>query len=713
MKKRSLVKMTIIRLIILAVVILVGTSVIVGVQYYNKMTEENRMIAQSFTRVATYEIDQDLIDESVKHKDLLIDWFNSQGLIPDTDLSADEIRLLKEWNRIYIFFSEVILSNQNFRSFQVMLPDYLEATVLLSVKTDGETVAFGKPFTSRPYRDAEEEFGKRILEADFDEYSASAEMSITREGDELIETAFFPVLDDNDISIAFCEMDLSITEVRTEILRMAFSIAAMVFIILAVGMIIYYYSIRKEVIRPVLQLEQTASGIVDKLKNGESTQSIDIHTGNEIDSLARSFENMEENLRSYIEENNAITAEKGRISAELNMAAKIQADMLPAVFPAFPDRKEFDLFASMTPAKEVGGDFYDFFLTDKDTLVLVIADVSEKGVPAALFMMRTMLMIESMASGTRSPSAILGSVNNKLCDNNESGMFVTIWLGILDLRSGILKAANAGHEYPIIRYPGGQFELFKDRHSFMAGARKNIYYKEYELELLPDTTIFLYTDGVPEAKNTENEMFRLPATVDALNRVPDGTPEELLCAVNTAVREFVKDAEQFDDLTMLCLHYNGFAEKDSSVAIEQEISVGASEENIMKVREFINDVLRSADCPPKIEKRINVAAEELMGNIVMYAYEDSSLPDAEKTIDVRIRITGNPSEAAIMFMDRGMPFDPLAKKDPKVDLEASKRIEGGLGIYISKKFMDHIHYEYRNGRNVLTIIKRLEEGEGK
>ena len=280
-------------------------------------------------------------------------------------------------------------------------------------------------------------------------------------------------------------------------------------------------------------------------------------TGDEIEILANTFGKLSDQMEEYLRHILAMTAEKERVGTELALATRIQADMLPNKFPAFPDRQEFHVFASMTPAKEVGGDFYDFFFVDDDRLALVMADVSGKGIPAAMFMMMAKNMIQNQAMAGHSPQEVLGTVNQLICENNKEEMFVTVWFGILDLASGILTAANAGHEYPVIKTPDGPFEVFKDKHGFVLGTMEGIRYKEYELHLEPGAKLFVYTDGLSEAQNSEEELFGRNRIVQALNSAMDEPPEGLLRAVDEAVGEFVGDAEQFDDLTMLCVEYSG------------------------------------------------------------------------------------------------------------------------------------------------------------
>ncbi len=260
--------------------------------------------------------------------------------------------------------------------------------------------------------------------------------------------------------------------------------------------------------------------------------------------------------REQMEQENMIK-EQERIVKELSTARQIQKSVLPHIFPPFPDRAEIDLFATMDPAKDVGGDFYDFYFIDEDHLCLVIADVSGKGIPAALFMMLSKRILEDLARQEPTPSTILEKTNDLLCDNNQAEMFVTVWLGILEISTGKLTAANAGHEFPAICEKGGSFELYKDTHGFVVGGMEGVHYKGYDLQLNPGDKLFVYTDGVPEATDGSGEMFGTDRMITALRSCTDNTPEEILQGVRNAVDSFVGDAEQFDDLTMMCLEYKG------------------------------------------------------------------------------------------------------------------------------------------------------------
>ena len=255
-----------------------------------------------------------------------------------------------------------------------------------------------------------------------------------------------------------------------------------------------------------------------------------------------------------VRERQALALEKERIGAELELANRIQASALPKELPS---RKEFSIYASMTPAKMVGGDFYDFFMIDEEHLGLVIADVSGKGVPAALFMMVSSALIRQTTAGQYSPAGILQSVNHQICSRNPEEMFVTVWLGILETATGKLTAANAGHEYPMLKRAGERFELLKDRHGLVVGAMDGVPYRDYEVKLEPGAKLFVYTDGVSEAVNESLVQFGTDRILESLRSSEEGTPREILEAVNHAVNEFAGDAPQFDDLTMMCVEYKG------------------------------------------------------------------------------------------------------------------------------------------------------------
>ena len=313
----------------------------------------------------------------------------------------------------------------------------------------------------------------------------------------------------------------------------------------------------KRITKPLNTITERIAAL--KGENLEFKMEDTYRTGDEIEVLAESFADLSHRTVEYMDQVKTATAEKERISTELHMAKRIQESMLPHLFPPFPDRKEFDLYATMDPARDVGGDFYDFFLVDPDHLCMVMADVSGKGIPAALFMMISKTILQNCAMLGKSAGTVLEKTNEALCSNNQTEMFVTVWIGILEISTGKMTCSNAGHEYPVMytREGDGAFSLIKDRHGFVIGGMECTKYKEYELQMKPGDKLFVYTDGVPEATDCSGKMFTTEQMVQTLNTVKDGSPEEVLATVQEAVGEFVGEAEQFDDLTMLCLEYKG------------------------------------------------------------------------------------------------------------------------------------------------------------
>ena len=286
-------------------------------------------------------------------------------------------------------------------------------------------------------------------------------------------------------------------------------------------------------------------------------------TGDEIEVLAESFAKQSARTALYIEQIQRVTAEKERIGAELDMASRIQGSQLPNLFPPFPDRKEFSLYASMDPAKEVGGDFYDFFMIDEDHMGFVIADVSGKGVPAALLMMVSRVLIKSGLQNGKSPAETLASVNNQLCESNDEEFFVTVWLAVLELSTGNGIAANAGHEHPVLRRAGGKYELQVYRHSLAVGVMKDVPFRQHGFHLNPGDSFFVYTDGVPEATDRNSELYGTGRMLEALNRDADAEPDQVLANLTADINRFVDGAEQFDDITMLGFRYRGPVAGDS------------------------------------------------------------------------------------------------------------------------------------------------------
>lgn len=289
---------------------------------------------------------------------------------------------------------------------------------------------------------------------------------------------------------------------------------------------------------------------------------LNIRTGDEIQALSEAIKTMELEINEYIQDLTTVTAEKERIGAELNVATQIQADMLPRIFPAFPEREEFDVYATMNPAKEVGGDFYDFFLVDDDHLAVVIADVSGKGVPAALFMVIAKTLIKNHAQNQEAPGTVFTQTNEQLCEGNDAGLFVTGWMGVLEISTGKFVYVNAGHNPPLLKRAGGTFEWLKSRPGFVLAGMEGVRYRENTLQLEPGDRLYLYTDGVTEATNSREELFGDERLQNALNEYMDLPVEQFLPKIKECIDAFVGGADQFDDITMLALDYQSKGETE-------------------------------------------------------------------------------------------------------------------------------------------------------
>ena len=346
----------------------------------------------------------------------------------------------------------------------------------------------------------------------------------------------------------------SIIEERNSFVRKVLITMILVAAAVSLGQVFY---LGRRLLHPLQIITKEASRFASENEMRDEKLSSVIKNRDEIGQLARAIDQMEEQIQSYVEKITSITAEEEKMRTELSLAARIQLEALPGTFPAFPDRNEFDIYASMKPAKDVGGDFYDFFLVDDDHLCLVIADVSGKGIPAALFMMVSRTILANIAMMVMSPKEVLEKANEAICANNKEEMFVTVWLGILEISTGKVTAANAGHEYPVLKKPDQDFEILIDKHGFVLGGMEEVKYREYEFDMEPGSKLFLYTDGLPEATDNEQNMFGVELMMDALNESLNLSTKEILDHMKGRVDGFVGSAPQFDDLTMLCIEYFG------------------------------------------------------------------------------------------------------------------------------------------------------------
>jgi serine phosphatase RsbU (regulator of sigma subunit) len=378
------------------------------------------------------------------------------------------------------------------------------------------------------------------------------------EGDMDVAGAWQPVYSGDEICAIIGVSETYIELTFKAIPTVAVLIIAMVLIFIFLDMWILHL-LKKNVVAPVKEEEEAVVEYMVGKDTASTIEKLDkIRSKNEIESLARNFSSMVEELHRHVEHIREMTVEQERIGTELNVAKQIQAGMLPSVFPPYPDRHEFDLYASMAPAKEVGGDFYDFFFVDEDRIMLVIGDVSGKGVPAALFMAISKTIIRNRALTSDSLSELIEQTNKTLCENNEESMFVTIWIALINLKTGKVKTVNAGHEDPAIRRAGGSYELDVYPHDVVLGLIPDAGpFVERVFMLEPGDSIFVYTDGVPEAVNPKEEFLGCDRMIKALNTDPDRNVEDTIEGMTQSIADFASGADRFDDVTMLCFKYFG------------------------------------------------------------------------------------------------------------------------------------------------------------
>lgn len=385
-----------------------------------------------------------------------------------------------------------------------------------------------------------------------------------------------------------------------------------------------------------------------------------------------------------------LSTEKMRSQAELDVASHIQSSVLPTVFPPYPDHQEFSIYANMVTAKEVGGDFYDFFFTDERHLVIIIADVSGKGVPASLFMMTARTLIKSIAMSGASVEDVFYKANDSLCENNEAEMFVTAWMGKLDIYSGHLTFVNAGHNPPLWFHQNAPFTFMDTyRRSLMLGVREHVVYHKNEIDLYEEDTLYLYTDGVSEANNHEGQLYGEERLKRCLNECKKQTPESYLAAVHEDVNVFVNGATQFDDITMLAVQIK---------QLKEVLHVHVAAANMQQVTAFVEDYLQQASCEQKVIHEALLSVDEIFSNIVKYSEANEAV----------VTCFASQDEVTISFMDDGLQYNPLEEDIPDIDVDLSQRRIGGLGIHVVKNVMDTMDYAYLEGRNVLKIQKRCQ-----
>lgn len=456
-------------------------------------------------------------------------------------------------------------------------------------------------------------------------------------------------------------------------------------LVFAVLFVFIYILIKRVIINNIKKINDTLSQITE----GDLNVVVDVRSNEEFSSLSDDINLTVSALKKYIAEAAA------RIDKELEYAKQIQLSALPTNFPSVED---YRIFAQMIAAKEVGGDFYDFYKLSDTTIAILVADVSGKGIPAAMFMMTAKTIIKDLAERRLPVNEIFTKANEKLCENNESGMFVTAWMGILDITTGKMQFANAGHNPPLIKRNNGTFEYLKTRAGFVLAGMEGICYRTGEFTLQPGDRLFLYTDGVTEATNTNNILYGEERLQSFMIQNFDKEPKELLESLKNNIDEFVGEAPQFDDITMLIFDYK--PQDGGDVMVSKTFP--AKIEMLGEVISFVEEKLEIHECAMKTQTAICVAVEEIFVNIANYAYGDGV-----GDVTISIGFDEESRMATFRISDKGVPFNPLNKPDPDTTLSVEEREIGGLGIYITKKTMDEVNYTFENEENILTMIKKI------
>jgi sigma-B regulation protein RsbU (phosphoserine phosphatase) len=395
-----------------------------------------------------------------------------------------------------------------------------------------------------------------------------------------------------------------------------------------------------------------------------------------------------------------IEAQKARMQEELNVGRDIQMSMVPQTFPPFPDRNEFSVYAALHPAREVGGDFYDFFFIDENRICVCVGDVSGKGVPAALFMAVAQTLIKSRACDDASTASIVTHVNNELAKNNKAYMFVTLFIGILDIQTGELVYTNGGHNPPYVKRRNGDIKRIDSKHGPVVGPIDGMTYREDKIVLHKGDLLLLYTDGVTEAINAEKKLFSEKKLADLVSSERFQSTEAIVEKIYSTVKAFEGDMDQADDITILAIQYLAETIDKESAKLEIEIRNQLSEINTVKHR--FNTFSDDYKIPNTIRRKMNLVFDEVLNNIISYAYQD----DGEHSIEVTAELSKN--RLMVSISDDGIPFNPFTLEAPDTGLALEDRKSGGLGIHLIKKSMDKFFYQRRIDKNMITLVKYMD-----
>jgi phosphoserine phosphatase RsbU/P len=462
-------------------------------------------------------------------------------------------------------------------------------------------------------------------------------------------------------------------------------------VVLLLGSVIAIFGART-ISRPIADLIE----MTRRIAGGDFTQRIDTRAKNEIGALAASFNGMTRRLAESIEHLKETTAAKERIESELQIAHEIQMSMVPKIFPPFPDRSEFDIFATLAPAKEVGGDFYDFFFIDGDHLCFAVGDVSGKGVPAALFMAVTKTLFKSTAENSGTPGEILARLNAEICRDNESCMFVTLFCGILNIRTGQVDYSNGGHNLPYHLHRDGVNRL-ENLGGIALGLVEQTLYASGRMVLGPGEALLLYTDGVTEAMDSRERLYSEQRLAEFLASNRGSSPRQIVGDLARDVRSFAGAAPQSDDITALALRYFG---KNANMSDTLEIKLHNRLSELDRFSQTLSEFGQRHGLTSKVMHDLNLAMEEILTNIISYGYTD------ERDHEITVRLSAQLGEVSVEIEDDGQPFNPLEAPEPDITKPLEERKIGGLGIHLVRKLMDGVEYKRQRERNLLTIKKK-------
>lgn len=479
--------------------------------------------------------------------------------------------------------------------------------------------------------------------------------------------------------------------------HLANTIAGIVIVGLMLMLMIFSGVISKQ-LEPLEELSYQAEAIASGRLDEELS---DLHRNDEIGKLSLSFHHMQQSLVQQIEELKIANEQKGRIEGELKIARDIQMAMLPKIFPPFPERDDIDVFGQLTPAKEVGGDLFDFYIRD-EKLFFCIGDVSGKGIPASLYMVVTKALFRTISIHESSPERIVYTLNEVMSKDNDSNMFVTFFMGVLDLPTGRLHYCNAGHDAPLLVGHTGAGLLPVDS-NLPIGVMGGWKFTKQETLVDPDTTVFMYTDGLNEAENIGHQQFEMTRVMETARRLQQDDnfkPTVIVDEMMGAVRAFVGEADQSDDLTMLAIQYT---KHQKDITYQRSLTLTNDIKRVPRLNAFIDEVCEANGFDMATTMQINLAIEEAVVNIMNYAY-----PKGTKG-DITIEAKANDTQLSFIISDTGKPFDPTAKAEVDITLSAEDRAIGGLGIHLIRQIMDNINYERIDGHNILTLIKKLSK----